>query len=152
MRQTLIEVLGEQRGTDLYSMEWLRARVGQHLEGDWVAEVLVVEDAQGRLLGHTIVRLEEGVGLFSTIFVERAARGQTLARQLIRAGEEWMQSHNQVEFVTYTDPANVKLQRLFLSQGYALAESHQGFVRLSRRLNRGAASAALPGNQPDECC
>ena len=32
MRQTLIEVEGEVRGADLYSMDWLRARVRWHLD------------------------------------------------------------------------------------------------------------------------
>ena len=32
MRETLIEVLGEERGTALYSMDWLRNRVLWHLD------------------------------------------------------------------------------------------------------------------------
>lgn len=93
MRQTLVEVLGEEAGIALYSMDWLRARLLWHLDQDQcTGEVFVIQEDEGPVLGHAIVRLEkdsEGVaiGLISTIFVTPESRRRGLATQLLLHAE-----------------------------------------------------------------
>ena len=70
MRQTLIEVLGEARGAQMYTEAWLLERVHAHLDpGQLVAQVFVAE-RDGVLLGYTMVRRDEddggeAIGVFS---------------------------------------------------------------------------------------
>lgn len=132
MRQTLVEVLGVERGTGMYTLEWLRQRVLQHLE-QLLGEVFVVEE-DGELVGHAIVRVEDGVGLFSTVFVDPAYRGRGLARRLLARGEQWMLLHQMAEGVTYTAETNEKLRRLFESCGYRVVEQCGEFIQLRRAL------------------
>src|SRR4029079_19118147 len=86
MRQTLVEVLGEETGGSMYSMEWLIDRVKFHLDpAKCVGVVYVAEDESG-IVGHTIVRLEDddkfgAIGLFSTTYVIPDARRQGFAEQ-----------------------------------------------------------------------
>lgn len=132
MRQTLVEVLGARRGTRMYTLKWLRQRVLQHLD-QLDGEVFVVEEG-GELVGHAIVRVEEGVGLFSTVFVDPAYRGRGLARQLLAQGEQWMLARQMTEGVTYTAETNDKLRRLFESCGYRVVEQCGEFIQLRRAL------------------
>ncbi|CAN0477795.1 unnamed protein product, partial [Phaeothamnion confervicola] len=83
MRETLLEVLGYCE----YSLDWLRERVKFHLQ---VGAVFVVE--ADRILGHTIVREEDGKGLFSTTYVLPESRRLGVADALLDRGEEWMRS------------------------------------------------------------
>ena len=75
MRHTLVEVLGEQRGTELYSMDWLVQRVRWHLNPEQtVAKVFLVERTDGWISAHAIARIEHNehdkpYGYFSTVFV-----------------------------------------------------------------------------------
>ena len=126
MRLTLLEVVGE----ELYTMEWLRARVDFHLEH---GAVFVAEE-QDEILGHTIVRVEEGAGLFSTTYVAPPHRRRKVAQLLVARGEEWLRARGMDEAVTYTAETNLPLQRLFQGLGYAEGERREGFVKLSRRL------------------
>ena len=79
MRKTLIEVLGPDVGTNMYSMDWLERRVRFHLDPSACrGEVFVAEDTEGHVVGHCIVRVETDdagpLGLFSTTWVEPEAR------------------------------------------------------------------------------
>jgi GNAT superfamily N-acetyltransferase len=91
MRQTLVEVLGEERGTALYSLDWLLQRVKWHLDPQQaVAEIFLAEDCQGTIVGHTIVRKDldiqgREIGLFSTTFVDPAFRKSGVATKLLLA-------------------------------------------------------------------
>lgn len=125
MRATLEEVLGAERGRTMYTMAWLIARVRQHIDGDLDSEVLLAENASGDIVGHTIVRVDEGrngdtIGLFSTIYVVPAYRRQAVATQLIQAGENWMAARGLATFSTYTSTTNDKLIHLFQKHGYTV--------------------------------
>ncbi len=136
---TLIEVLGEERGTALYSMEWLVKRVQYHLDGSCEGQVWLAEGAGGEILGHTIVRVEhtdEGqkFGLHSTTYVVPEARRQKIASELLHTGEAWMRSRQLPLAVTYTSTENIKLIRLYETHGYRIAETYTEMVKLEKRL------------------
>lgn len=138
MRLTLQEVLGEERGREMYTMDWLIRRVRFHLDGECVGQVFVAEEEDGHIAGHTNVRLEaeDGpeIGLFSTIYVEPESRKLGIAKSLIARGEAWFLERNMDEAVTYTDEGNQKLHNLFISLGYNLTPMENQFVALSKRL------------------
>lgn len=140
MRETLIEVLGEEAGRTLYTMDWLRQRVLWHLDpAACTGEVFLAVDRDGGITGHTIVRIDRDeagacIGLFSTTFVDPGSRNQGIARSLLERGEHWMGEHGLSRAVTYTSVSNIKLQNLFLHRGYALVDAANGFVRLSKKL------------------
>ncbi len=59
MRQTLVEVEGEEAGMALYTMQWLRDRVRWHLDpASTTGRVFLAEGPGGQVLGHAIVRIE----------------------------------------------------------------------------------------------
>jgi len=124
MRATLIEVEGEETGTALYSMDWLRERVRWHLDADLVAaRVLLAVDEAGVILGHTIVRREfeqdgREYGLVSTTYVLPEFRRAGVAEALLRAGEEWMRSLGLNRSATWTSSTNHKLIRMYEKHGY----------------------------------
>ena len=130
MRQTLVEVEGEEVGTALYTMEWLRGRVRWHLDpGNCTARVFLAEDNGGRVIGHTIVRIEAGDtggqhGLFSTIFVEPRSRKLAVGSRLLRHGEAWMAAQGMPEAATWTSATNAKLINLYGKHGYAIVARH----------------------------
>lgn len=140
MRDTLIEVLGDERGAAMYSMEWLVERVRFHLDpAQSTGQVLVAEDAGGEIWGHTIVRLDkndagQAIGLFSTVYVMPEKRRQSVAQTLLNAGEEWFSKHRVAELHTYTDVDNTKLIRLFESQGFKCVEERNGFAILVKQV------------------
>lgn len=145
MRETLVEVLGEDRGASMYTMEWLRNRVRFHLDPTRsTAAVFVAEDASGRIDGHTIVRLERdeedrAYGLFSTTYVAPDARRAGLATSLLRRGEAWMLEHGLTTAATATSSTNEKLIRLYEGHGYAITHSSDEMVRLEKELPRSEA-------------
>jgi len=127
MRLTLIEVLGEATGGELYSHDWLRARVRWHLDPQTcVGEVFVAEGAAGQVLGHTIVRLEPTEtdappeGLFATTYVTPDARRQGVAEALLERGERWLLERGVTTLATATSETNQGLIRLFEGHGYAI--------------------------------
>ncbi|MGB0953494.1 MAG: GNAT family N-acetyltransferase [Planctomycetota bacterium] len=139
MRLTLQEVLGEEEGAALYSMEWLRERLRWHLEDPSVtAEVYLALDAEHQsILGHTIVRLEsdedgQAFGLFSTTYVDPAARRRGVARSLVQQGERWFQKQGMMVFATDTSATNPRLIRLFEGFGYAIVLRSGDMVRLRK--------------------
>ncbi len=140
MRETLMEVLGEARGDAMYTLDWLRNRVRQHLDPQqYTGGVFVAQSAGGDIVGHTIVRIEHpdsgpDFGLFSTVFVAAQARRARVASRLIAHGEAWMAHHALSEAATVTSPTNAKLITLFEGFGYTVAPVNDDFVRLSKRL------------------
>jgi GNAT superfamily N-acetyltransferase len=146
MRQTLIEVEGEETGTALYTMDWLRARVRWHLDpAQSTARVFVALDREGRIVGHSIVRGEteadgKPYGLFSTTYVEPESRRSALASSLLQHGERWMREQKLPEAATWTSASNVKLHNLYTKHGYAITAHHTHEqtqtprVRLAKRL------------------
>ena len=140
MRQTLIEVLDEETGNSMYTMDWLIKRVQWHLDPtEVVAQVFVAENEQGDVIGHTIVRIDSddddiAIGLFSTTYVDSASRRFGVAKMLLKQGEEWMRQQEMAVAVTYTDRDNVKLQNLYLTHGYEMSEMPKRFVKLAKPL------------------
>jgi GNAT superfamily N-acetyltransferase len=129
MRQTLIEVEGEATGTALYTMEWLEQRVRWHLDPTQsTAGVFVAQNAQGQIVGHTIVRAEsesgKRYGLISTTYVEPESRKQNIATSLLLRGESWMRDHGLPEAATWTSATNTRLITLYHKHGYAITAHH----------------------------
>lgn len=143
MRDTLVEVLGEERGGSMYTMDWLIKRVQWHLDPDSCTGQVFVAD-NGEIVGHTIVRLDidfdqNPTGLFSTTYVVPEARGRGVAKQLVAKGETWMIDQGMTKSVTYTDPNNTALLKLFASQGYIQTEIKGEFAVLVKNLRQGIA-------------
>ena len=136
MRETLIEVLGEEEGSNYYTMDWLIQRVRFHLDGEGcVGGVYLCEDAAGTIIGHTIVRIEpDGSGLISTIFVVPDERKHGVASALIGRAEEWMVEKGLPTITTYTAQDNTKLQRLLFKRGYEIVLKKDDMVALTRSL------------------
>lgn len=140
MRDTLIEVLGPERGATLYDMDWLVARVRWHIDPDRTAEVLVADDPGVGLAGHCIVRAESDengapIGYFSTTYVVPTHRRRGIAAALITAGERFLLAHGLTTHVTDTDQHNTPLIALFARRGFTVAyrDTARAMVRLARR-------------------
>ena len=140
MRATLIHVLGEERGTGLYTVDWLRERVRFHLDpARSTARVLLAELELGQVAGHTILRREEPAGqppfgLFSTIYVEPGSRRRGVATALLLRGEAWFREQGLGRAATHTAAHNQPLIEQFGRQGYALTFSADDMVQLSKAL------------------
>lgn len=140
MRQTLVEVLGAERGTALYTMDWLEQRVRWHLDaGQSTACVYLAEAADGEISGHTIVRKDldssqQEVGLFSTTYVATPFRRAGVASQLLKAGEDWIRGIGLLVAETYTDKDNHKLIQLFSGHGYQISPTENEMVILRKGL------------------
>jgi len=141
MRATLVEVVHPEEGRTMYTMDWLRGRVRWHLDpASCEGQVFLAEDAEGAIVGHTIVRVEareDGppFGLFSTFYVAPEARHQGLASALLRRGEAWMRTRGLVEAATFTAETNTPLIALCERHGYSPAPAPPEMVRLSRALD-----------------
>jgi GNAT superfamily N-acetyltransferase len=145
MRATLEEVLGEARGRDMYSLDWLRGRVRWHLDPARAAAGFVLEGDDGAIVGHTLVREEPGedgapVGLFATTYVLPAARRRGAATALLRHGEAWMRRRGLPQAWTYTADRNLPLIGLYQREGYVITLAVDAMVRLAKPL--GAAVSA----------
>ena len=139
MRDTLIEVLGEERGGSMYTMEWLITRAAYHLDPNSCTGEIFLSQNGDRVTGHSIVRVEKDeagkqYGLFSTTYVEPDYRRRGIAQMLIKCGEDWMRSHHLDNAVTYTEPNNEGLKQLFGGMGYASERVNEEFVALKKRL------------------
>lgn len=146
MRETLVEVEGEEAGTALYAMDWLRERVRWHLDpANCAGRVLVSTDAAGAITGHAIVREEKDesgrvFGLFSTVFVDPPLRRAGIASRLVDEGEAWMRARRLREAATWTSSTNAKLIALLVRRGYGITAHHVHevtgtvMVRLARPL------------------
>lgn len=141
MRLTLVEVLGEARGSSMYSMDWLRDRVRHHLDPARSTGAVFVADVGGEVVGHTIVRVDADddgspIGLFSTTYVAPEARRRGVACALVEAGEGWIRGRSLLVAYTYTSPTNVKLVRLFERFGYSVVDQRGEMIRLAKRWSR----------------
>ena len=140
MQQTLIEVLGAERGRSMYSLDWLIQRVLWHMDASQICgQVFVATNADDKIIGHTIVRIDKDeanndIGLFSTTYVEPASRRFGVATLLLNQGERWMLENGMSTAVTYTDVDNNKLQNLYLRHGYTLSRMPNQFVKLAKNL------------------
>lgn len=146
MRATLVEVEGEEAGTALYTMDWLRERVRWHLDAaNCAGRVLVSLDEAGAINGHAIMREEKdeagrAFGLFSTIFVDPPLRRAGIASRLLDEGEAWMRGRRLLEAATWTSSSNAKLIALLVPRGYDITAHHVHevtgtvMVRLARAL------------------
>lgn len=140
MRQTLVEVLGEERGGSMYSMEWLIDRVMFHLDPTVCTGrvVLAVSDNE-EILGHTIMRVQDDEalgrhGLFSTFYIVSKARGHGIAKAFLELGEDWMKSVGMTASMTCTDKDNVPLISLMRSSGYEVVLEKDDMVVLCKQL------------------
>lgn len=135
MRATLVEVLGEERGEAMCTLEWLEDRVRFHLAPE---RAVFVAELEGEVVGHTILREEtddEGrFGLFSTTYVDPAHRRAAIATALVERGEAWIRERELPRAVTYTADDNGKLIHLFEKRGYVRARMNDEMVSLSRAL------------------
>ncbi len=143
MRDTLIEVLGEERGGAMYSMEWLDDRVRHHLDPARCEGAVFLAEIGDEIVGHTIVRVETDedgstFGLFSTTYVLPAHRRASVASQLLDAGERWMVERDLAHAATYTSDTNTKLIRLYETRGYAIVLRTSEMVVLRRPFARAA--------------
>ena len=138
MRFTLQEVMGEERGGNYYTLEWLRNRLLQHLDPkQYQARVLLAEDHDGNILGHTIVRIErdendQAFGLYSTTYVKPESRRRGIAVQLVQRGEEWLREQGMTRLATDTAQDNGKLIGLFQGRGYQVAFRSKEMLRLQK--------------------
>jgi GNAT superfamily N-acetyltransferase len=143
MRSTLIEVLGYDVGANMYSMDWLRARVRWHLDpAQCTGEVFVAEN-DDEIVGHTVVRLGPGgdgdpVGLFSTIYLVPRARRRGVADALVLRGEAWFAAHGISTIGTSTSETNNALFALFAKHGYTivLRAPESQMIHLSKTVGR----------------
>lgn len=140
MRLTLIEVLGEEVGGNMYTMDWLVQRVRYHLDpSQCVGQVLVSENTERQVTGHTILRVQPDEdfgehGLFSTFYVDPAHRGQGIATAFVKHGEEWMRANGMARAMTYTAEDNFRLQNLMASLGYEIVLRKNDMVALAKPL------------------
>lgn len=149
MRETLIEVLGEQRGSTFYTMDWLRDRVLWHLDArNAEAKIFLSEDGHGRITGQAIARVEKGdhgsYGYFSTIYVEPAARKRGVATSLLQRIEAWLREKGMPRIVYNTAETNDRLIRLFGRHGYTVTHRNCDMVQLTKAL--AAESSARADN------
>jgi GNAT superfamily N-acetyltransferase len=141
MRETLIEVLGEERGGNMYSLEWLKHRVLFHLDEDRCkGAVFLAENQSKEIIGHCIVRVDKDehdreVGLFSTTYVMKKSRRAGTASELLRCGEEWLKEKGITEIITYTDEMNKNLIELYKRHGYKITEQYaeEKMIKLSKK-------------------
>ncbi len=143
MRQTLVEVLGEERGVAMYSMEWLEDRVRFHLDASRSEGAVFLAETDEEIVGHTITRVERDdggapFGLFSTTYVVPPHRGRGVASALLRRGEAWMRERRLAYAATDTSDTNVKLIALYEKHGYAIALRAGEMVRLQKSLGDAA--------------
>jgi GNAT superfamily N-acetyltransferase len=141
MRQTLVEVLGEEKGTSLYSMEWLLGRVRWHLNSNLAtAKIFLIEDDNCEIVGHAIARIdtdsdERRFGYFSTVFIVPAYRKKGLARSLLLHVEAWLRSMKMQKIAYNTAENHSQLINLFEKNGFAITHREGEMVQLSKHLS-----------------
>ncbi len=141
MRLTLIEVLGEEAGTALYDMEWLRQRVRWHLDpAQCTGQIFLAEEAGGAIAGHLIVRLEcnedgDEIGLISTIYVDPERRGRGIGTRLLDAGEEWIRARGRSVAAYDTAETHRSMIGLLQARGYIVifTAPEERMLRLTKR-------------------
>jgi GNAT superfamily N-acetyltransferase len=125
MRRTLIEVFGAEVGENMYSIDWLRARVRWHLDPSVVSGEVFLVETEAELRGYSIVRVEldaagARTGLMATTYVEPAWRRRGLAQALLSHAEAWFSAQGVVRLATNTSQTNQPLIALFERNGYQI--------------------------------
>jgi GNAT superfamily N-acetyltransferase len=145
MRDTLIEVEGEERGASMYSLDWLEQRVRWHLDAtQTTARVMLAETDEPqdagpgpdthRVAGHCIVRVEgrgagqaspgdAGFGLIVTTYVCPPARRSGLAAMFLHEAEQWFVAQGLSHCGTWTSATNTPLIALYQKAGYTQVDS-----------------------------
>lgn len=142
MRQTLVDVMGEEGGGSYYSMDWLLERVRWHLDPRCAtAKVYLAEGAAGQIIGQAIVRIEHDddikpFGYFSTIYVDPASRRQGVATSLLDRVEAWAQEQGLPKMVYNTAHYNTKLLDLLYKRGFNITLKEGEMVQLTKTLIR----------------
>jgi ribosomal protein S18 acetylase RimI-like enzyme len=145
MGETLMEVLGEERGKAMYTHEWLVERVRWHIRSEEVRSCVLVaaKDSAhvGEIVGHILARTDvdellhpvRRVGVLSTVYVVPAYRRQGLAMALLDAAEAWFCNAVDV-LVTNTDAENWPLIGLYEGAGYrtTFRDEERHMVQLSK--------------------
>lgn len=131
MRSTLVEVLGEERGQSMYSLDWLRDRVLFHIESGRV----LIATSGSELLGHCMLRVEGELGLYATSYVRPKSRRSGVAQALVSAGEVWFRSQGVRLLATDTALGNTKLIQLFKGHGFVVVHSTEEMLRLQKPLS-----------------
>lgn len=135
LRETLVEVLGEERGGAMYAMEWLRERVRFHADPTRQARVLLAED-DGAIVGHTMARLEHDEagphGWFSTIFVAPTHRRRGVAVKLADETEAWLRALGVPRLAYATGARHARVITFFERRGYRIVARENEMVRLER--------------------
>ena len=150
MRQTLIEVEGEETGTALYTLEWLQQRVRWHLDpATCTGKVFLAGNGERRIVGYTIVRVESGEdgrrhGQIATTYVAPASRRHAVATALLARGEDWFAALGLPEAATWTSSTNDKLINLYRKHGYAISAEHIHEVTKTRMVRLAKTLAAKP--------
>ena len=142
MRETLITVLGPERGAAIHDLEWLRQRLYWHLDSTKTrAKVFLSENAVGKITGHAIARLERSedgqeFGFFSTIFVAPEHRKQGIALALMHQVESWFRENNLYKIIYFTAKTNQRLITLFTQNGYQVNDADSEFVQLTKYITK----------------
>jgi GNAT superfamily N-acetyltransferase len=139
MRQTLIDVLGEEKGGCLYTMDWLVERVLWHLNPECAtAKVFLAENREAHITGQAIARIEREnerpYGYFSTLYVEPESRRLGVATNLMLRVEDWFREMAMPRIVYNTAETNAKLIGLFEAHGFRITLRESEMVQLTKLL------------------
>jgi len=141
MRNTLIDVLGEEVGESMYSLEWLYDRAVSHIDGRLLGAIYIARvGPENHNVGHIIVRQEEDehgqFGLVTTSYVLPEMRRKGLASALLGAAHNWFLSRKLLRTATDTAENNRPLIELYGRHGYEVIfhSKEKQMVRLSREL------------------
>lgn len=140
MGETLVEVLGPEKGASYYSSEWLIDRVRWHLDkNNCEAKVIVSGEEDQAICGHAIARLEKDeenrlFGYFSTIYVSPQSRGKGLALNMMEYIEQWFISHKMKKIIYNTAENHHRLIKIFLRRGYEITHRENEMVQLTKNL------------------
>ncbi len=143
MQQTLVEVLGPEKGETMYSLDWLIERVRWHLDLQKTnGKVLILEDQSKAIIGHAIARIDYNSpgGLFSTVFIEKSCRRIGGASKLINHVEAWFTKNRVTKIVYNTAENHTPILKLFMSRGYAITHTENGMVQLTKVLTKNLKS------------
>ncbi len=138
MRNTLIDVLGQEKAEAMYSMDWLRERVMWHLSAEKEAKVLLAEADE--VVGQAIIRIEiddkkDRFGYFSTIYVAPEFRSQGIAKKLIQRVEAWC-SEKKLPYIIYnTAHDNDRLIEILRKFSYQIVTKTMDMVQLKKSLD-----------------
>ena len=141
MRDTLIDVLGVEIGSSMYSLEWLRDRAVSHLDGRLSGAIYIARfGPENQHVGHIIIRQEEDerghYGLVTTAYVLPEMRRKGIADALLDAAHAWFSSQQLLRTATDTGENNHPLIALYARHGYEIIfhSQEKQMVRLGREL------------------